>query len=78
MNVNGIADVAVVGKDDEEWGQKIIAYVVHDSVPPPNELLDKELKKSLSAYKIPKEYIQVSLIPRNELGKIVYEKIKSL
>ena len=78
MNINGIADVAVVGKDDEEWGQKVIAYVVHDSVPPPNELLDKELKKILSAYKIPKEYIQVSLIPRNELGKIVYEKIKSL
>ena len=45
---------------------------------PENELLHIELKKSLSPYKIPKEYIQVSHIPRNELGKIVYEKLRSL
>ena len=76
MNVRGISDAAVVGKDDDEWGQKVTAYIVSASIE--NELLHKELKKSLSSYKIPKEYIHVSNIPRNELGKIVYEKLKSL
>jgi acyl-coenzyme A synthetase/AMP-(fatty) acid ligase len=76
MNVSGISDVAVVGKDDDEWGQKVTAYIVTTSLE--NELLHSELKKSLSAYKIPKEYIQVSHIPRNELGKIVYEKLRTL
>ena len=76
INISGISDAAVVGKEDNEWGQKITAYIV--SIPLDNELLHKELKKSLSPYKIPKEYIQVSHIPRNELGKIVYDQLKYL
>jgi O-succinylbenzoic acid--CoA ligase len=76
MNVEGISDATVVGIDDDEWGQKVTAYIV--SIPLENELLHSELEKYLSPYKIPKEYIQVSHIPRNELGKIVYEKLKSL
>ena len=76
MKVKGISDAAVIGKVDNEWGQKVVAYIV--SFPIKDELLDRELKKSLSLYKIPKEYIQVPHIPRNELGKIVYEKLKSL
>ena len=78
MNVDGIADAAVVGKEDDEWGQKVIAYIVHKSVPLAKELLQRELRKSLAAFKIPKDYIRVPHIPRNELGKIVYEKLKSL
>ena len=78
MNVNGISDAAVVGKEDDEWGQKVTAYIVHKTAPLKNALLQKELKKSLSSYKIPKDYIWVSHIPRNELGKIVYEKLKVL
>ena len=76
MKVDGISDAAVVGKKDDEWGQKVTAYIV--SVPLKKELLHRELKKTLSSYKIPKEYIQVSHIPRNELGKIIYEKLKYL
>ena len=76
MNVEGISDAAVVGIDDDEWGQKVTAYIVTTSLE--NEFLHSELEKFLSPYKIPKEYIQVSHIPRNELGKIVYEKLRSL
>ena len=78
MNVSGISDAAVVGVEDDEWGQKVTAYIVHKSVPIEDELFHRELKKSLSPYKIPKEYIHVSHIPRNELGKIAYEKLQSL
>jgi len=76
MNVEGISDAAVVGIDDDEWGQKVTAYIV--SIPLEKELLRIELEKYLSPYKTPKEYIQVTHIPRNELGKIVYKKLKSL
>ena len=76
MNISGISDAVVVGIDDDKWGQKVTAYIVTNTLE--NELLHCELKKSLSPYKIPKEYIQVSHIPRNELGKIVYEKLRSL
>ena len=76
MNIEGISDAAVVGIDDDEWGQKVTAYIVTASLE--NEFLHSELTKSLSPYKIPKEYLQVSHIPRNELGKIAYEKLQSL
>ena len=76
MNVEGVSDAAVVGIDDDEWGQKVTAYIVTTSLE--NDFLHSELEKFLSPYKIPKEYIQVSHIPRNELGKIVYEKLRSL
>ena len=76
MNIEGISDAAVVGIDDDEWGQKVTAYIVTASLE--NEFLHSELKKSLSPYKIPKEYLQVSHIPRNELGKIAYKKLQSL
>ena len=78
MNVSGISDAAVVGEEDDEWGQRVTAYIVHKSAPLENELLHNELTKTLSPYKIPKDYIVVSHIPRNELGKIVYEKLNTL
>ena len=78
LNVNGITDSAVVGRDDEEWGQKVIAYIVCESDSINEKYIDEKLKKSLSTFKIPKEYLRVPLIPRNELGKIVYEKLKLL
>jgi O-succinylbenzoic acid--CoA ligase len=78
LSVNGISDAAVVGKADDEWGQKITAYIVLKSTPLEKESLNSELKKLLSPYKIPKDYIQVSHIPRNELGKIKYDKLKAL
>ena len=75
--IDGITDVAVVGESDKEWGQKVVAYIVM-SVPYTSEILNEKLKTLLSSYKIPKEYIRVSNIPRNELGKIEYRKIKFL
>ena len=66
------------GEEDDEWGQRVTAYIVHKSAPLGSELLHNELTKTLSPYKIPKDYIFVSHIPRNELGKIVYEKLKTL
>ena len=76
LNIDGISDAAVVGKDDDEWGEKVTAYIV--SIPIDNKLLHRELIKFLSPYKIPKDYIRVPHIPRNELGKIIYDKLNAL
>ncbi len=75
LKVDGITDAAVVGVEDEEWGQKVIAYIV-GGLQVSSHKLQEHLKKDLSPYKIPKEFVQISIIPRNELGKIEYEKLK--
>ena len=75
MKIEGITDAAVVGVEDGEWGQKVVAYIVNSECRIRNSELRMQLKGKLTAFKNPKEYIQVPSIPRNELGKIEYEKL---
>ena len=76
LKIDGITDAAVVGVEDEEWGQMVVAYIKQDEFQISNFKFQEQLKERLSDFKIPKEFIQVSSIPRNELGKIEYEKLR--
>lgn len=73
-----IADCAVVGLPDEEWGEVIAACIV-----PSNEGLNTEeliswLKTLLPGYKIPRKYIKIPELPRNVLGKVTKNEVKKL
>ena len=74
-----ISDCAVIGVPDKKWGQKTVAYLSTEN----NNKISIEklilfLSKKLSKYKIPKNFIFVDYIPRNEIGKVVIKKIKLL
>ena len=75
IKIEGITDAAVVGVEDTEWGQKVVAYIVNCEFGNRNSELRMKLKNKLSNFKIPKKFIQVPSIPRNELGKIEYGKL---
>ena len=76
LQIEGITDAAVIGVEDVEWGEKVVAYIVNSEFGIRNSEYRMKLKGRISDFKIPKEFIQVSSIPRNELGKIVYEKLR--
>ena len=76
LQIEGITDVAVIGVEDVEWGEKVVAYIVNSEFRIRNSEFQMKLKGRISDFKIPKEFIQVFSIPRNELGKIVYEKLR--
>ena len=76
LQIEGITDVAVIGVEDVEWGEKVVAYIVNSECGIRNSEFRMKLKGWISGFKIPKEFIQVSSISRNELGKIVYEKLR--
>ena len=76
LQIEGITDAAVIGVEDVEWGEKVVAYIVNSEFGIQNSEFRMKLKGRISDFKIPKEFIQVSSIPRNELGKIVYEKLR--
>lgn len=66
-----VSEVAVVGLDDPEWGQRVVAVVV----PRPGGLptLDEvraAVKETLPAYCAPRELVLAESIPRTALGKI--------
>jgi len=75
ISIDNIIDAAVVGEDDDEWGQKVVAYIVTDSASIKDEEIKNILKETLSLFKLPKVFKRVNSIPRNELGKIVYSKL---
>ncbi|APR83237.1 O-succinylbenzoic acid--CoA ligase [Minicystis rosea] len=69
-----IAEVAVVGVPDETWGDRVVAVVV----PAPGraaacepDALRAWAKEKLPPYKVPREVIVRSALPRNALGKVV-------
>lgn len=67
----GVLDVAVLGRQDEHWGEKVIAFVV----PRDENLTAEELDRfclegdRLAAFKRPREYHFLEEMPRNASGK---------
>ncbi len=69
----GIVDAAVVGAADEEWGERVVAYVVpaDPAAVPSLEDVRALVKTELAAAAAPQELHPVSRIPRNASGKVV-------
>ncbi|MGV9711526.1 acyl-CoA synthetase [Gordonia sp. NPDC003424] len=63
-----VSEVAVIGVPDDDLGQRIVAYVVGESVPDA-ELID-HVTNELSHHKRPREIRYVDALPRNAMGKV--------
>ena len=73
-----VQDVCVVGISDRIWGQAVTAVYVAKK---PNfnlNLIKAKIKSQLAKYKQPKNWIEVDSLPRNNRGKINYQKVKAI
>lgn len=68
----GIADVAIIGLPDKDWGEVVCAAIVGrgDETPGLDDLR-QFCRDKIGGYKIPKRMIVVEAIPRNHTGKIL-------
>jgi fatty-acyl-CoA synthase len=67
-----VADVAVLGVADAEFGQRLQAFVVPrpDAHPSADEL-KAWVKANVARYKVPREVVFVAQLPRNATGKLL-------
>jgi acyl-CoA synthetase (AMP-forming)/AMP-acid ligase II len=65
-----VSEAAVIGVDDEEWGERIVAIVVPKGEGPSEEELIDHCKKELASFKVPKLVILIDEIPMTTSGKI--------
>ena len=74
-----LTDSAVVGADDEEFGQVLHAYVVtRDGADVSAKDVTAFVKERLSRYKAPKKVVFVDELPRNAAGKVVKAQLADL
>lgn len=67
-----VGDVAVAGRPDPEWGERVVAFVVPADAPRPPALDDLRAfaRDHLAAPKLPREVVLVAAIPRTAAGKV--------
>ncbi|HET9185878.1 MAG TPA: acyl-CoA synthetase [Solirubrobacterales bacterium] len=74
----GVAEVAVIGVEDEEFGQRLKAFVVvQDHAEPSAEELAAHVKANLASFKTPREFEFLDELPRNATGKILKRELRA-
>lgn len=75
---DAIREVAVIGVDDETWGEAVTAFLALNEG---SNLEYQDLKQwcegKMSAYKIPKHIEIVDALPRNAMGKVTKPDLKA-
>ncbi|MBI4419224.1 MAG: AMP-binding protein, partial [Gemmatimonadetes bacterium] len=71
-----VAECAVVGVKDDEWGERVCAAVeLKAGRPLTLETLEAWARERLAPYKVPRALRWVGMLPRNAMGKVVKAEI---
>jgi fatty-acyl-CoA synthase len=74
-----VAEVAVVGAPDREWGERVRAFVVRR---PGRDVSADELqahcRARLSGPKVPRDFVFLEALPRNPTGKVLKRELQAM
>src|SRR6185295_20282 len=69
-----VGEVSVIGRQDREWGEVVVAYVVGEA---PAAELDALCLARIARFKRPKDYVFVDALPKNNYGKILKTELRA-
>jgi acyl-CoA synthetase (AMP-forming)/AMP-acid ligase II len=73
---DAVADAAAIGVDDDQFGQRLRAFVVKaDGADTSEDELKDYVKANLARYKVPREIVFVDELPRNATGKVLKREL---
>jgi len=74
-----LAEVAVVGAIDPEWGERVVAFVARRAGTTVDEgALKAWCRERLAGPKVPREYVFLEALPRNPTGKVLKRELREL
>lgn len=68
FSLNHVDDCAVVGVPDDEYGERVIAFVCGQDLSP--DQITTQLREQLAGYKVPREIIILPSLDRDASGKL--------
>lgn len=76
----GVAEVAVCGVDDADWGHRVVAFVVPiDRADLPTlDGLRAHAKQTLPAFAVPRQLVLTDELPKTALGKVIRRDLPAL
>jgi fatty-acyl-CoA synthase len=75
-NHDAVEEVAAIGVEDEEFGQRLRAFVViGEGSDVSEDDLKGYVKQNLARYKVPREIVFVEELPRNATGKVLKREL---
>jgi acyl-CoA synthetase (AMP-forming)/AMP-acid ligase II len=77
-DLDGIAEVAIIGVEDAKFGQRLKAFVVlEEGASLSEDDLGAHVKANLSSYKTPREIEFLEELPRNATGKVLKRELRA-
>jgi fatty-acyl-CoA synthase len=73
-NLDGVVEAAVIGAEDEDFGQRLVAFVVADGVT--EETIKATVRDRLARYKVPRDVIFMDELPRTATGKVLKRELQ--
>jgi fatty-acyl-CoA synthase len=71
-----VAEAACIGVEDEQFGQRLRAFVVAaNGAEPDPDALKKHVRDHLARYKVPREIVFIDELPRNATGKVLKREL---
>jgi acyl-CoA synthetase (AMP-forming)/AMP-acid ligase II len=73
-----VAEASVIGVDDEQYGQRLAAFVVLTPDASANtDTLKQYVRENLANYKVPREITILDELPRGSTGKILRSELQA-
>ena len=74
-----VAEVAVIGVPDDEWGERVRAFVVRKIGSSLDEgTLKVFARERLAGPKVPRDYVFIEHLPRNPTGKVLKRELRGM